>query len=233
MFCGAKATFANITRIRLRGQAAGKPAPRKETAMTPYTGLSAYAGSSGSPVPSRPLEDLIAVARKQRPAELVIKNARVFNAFSGEFTSGDVAVRGGYIAGIGQYEGARKWDVAGAYLTPGFIDAHVHLESAMASPTEYAKVVVPHGTSAVVIDPHEIANVAGADGLAYILEATENLPLTVYVMLPSCVPASPLEWGGARLTAAVPCGTTTLANSTGEAMALSRCTWPSIKPGAR
>ena len=175
------------------------PAPRKETAMTPYTGLPTYAARSG---PTRPLEDLIAVARKERPAELVIKNAGVFNAFTGEFTNGDVAVQGGYIAGIGQYEGTRERDASGAYLIPGFIDSHVHLESAMASPAEYARVVVPHGTSAVVVDPHEIANVAGADGLAYILEATENLPLTVYVMLPSCVPASPLEWGGARLTAA-------------------------------
>ena len=170
--------------------------------MTPYTGLSAYAARPGSPGPVRPLEDLIAVARKQRSAELVIKNAMVFNAFTGEFAGGDVAVQGGYIAGIGQYDGAREWDAAGAYLAPGFIDAHVHLESAMASPAEFARVVAAHGTAAVVIDPHEIANVAGAEGLAYILEATENLPLTVYVMLPSCVPASPLEWGGARLTAA-------------------------------
>ena len=170
--------------------------------MSPYTGSPVYAGRSGSSGPVRPLEDLIAVARKQRPAALVVKNARVFNAFTGEFVSGDVAVQGGCIAGIGRYDGAQERDAAGAYLVPGFIDGHVHLESAMASPAEFARVVVPHGTSAVVVDPHEIANVAGAEGLAYILEATENLPLTVYVMLPSCVPASPLEWGGARLTAA-------------------------------
>lgn len=197
-----------ITLSGPRGQAPAKPALRKEIAMPPYTGSPVYAGlsgSSGSPGssgPSRPLEDLIAVARKQRPAALVIKNTRFFNAFTGEFASGDVAVQGGCIAGMGQYDGAQEWDAAGAYLVPGFIDSHVHLESAMASPAEYARVVVPHGTSAVVVDPHEIANVAGAEGLAYILEATENLPLTVYVMLPSCVPASPLEWGGARLTAA-------------------------------
>ena len=167
--------------------------------MSPYTGLAAYSGPAEA---DRPLEELIAVARKQRPATLVIKNARAFNAFTGEFSPGDVAVEGGYIAGIGQYDGAREYDAAGRYLVPGFIDGHVHLESAMACPAEYAKVAAAHGTSAAVIDPHEVANVAGTDGLAYILEATENLPISVYVMLPSCVPASPLEWGGARLVAA-------------------------------
>ncbi len=170
--------------------------------MSPYSSIPAAYDLSASLWRARPLESLIAVARKQRPAALVIKNARVFNAFTGEFHPGDVAVEAGYIAGIGAYEGVQERDAGGAFLVPGFIDGHVHLESAMAGPTEFARVVAAHGTSAVVIDPHEIANVAGSEGLAYILEATENLPITVYVMLSSCVPASPLEWGGAKLSAA-------------------------------
>ncbi len=188
-----------ITFIRPRGQAEDKTARVKEIAMPPYSDLPDF--SSPAPGRGKPLEALIAVAQKQRPATLVIKNAQVFNSFSGGFAPGDVAVEGGYIAGIGEYSGAEERDAAGAYLVPGFIDGHIHLESAMASPLEFARTVAAHGTAAVVIDPHEIANVAGAEGLDYILEATENLPITVYVMLPSCVPASPLEWGGARLPA--------------------------------
>ena len=167
--------------------------------MSPYSDIPDF--SSAASGPGKPLEDLIAVAQRQRSAALVIKNAQVFNSFSGEFVSGDVAVEGGYIAGVGEYSGREERDVGGQYLVPGFIDGHIHLESAMASPLEFARVLAAQGTAAVVIDPHEIANVAGAEGISYILETTENLPITVYVMLPSCVPASPLEWGGARLSA--------------------------------
>ncbi len=167
--------------------------------MSPYSDIPDF--SSAPAAPDKPLEALIAVAQKRLPAALVIKNARVFNSFSGEFIAGDVAVQGGFIAGIGEYSGRQERDAQGQYLVPGFIDGHIHLESAMASPAEFARVVAAHGTTAVVIDPHEIANVAGAEGLAYILEATADLPVSVYVMLPSCVPASPLEWGGAKLSA--------------------------------
>ncbi len=147
------------------------------------------------------IERLIDVAMGRARASLVIKNARVFNAFTGEFAAGDVAVEGGYIAATGHYEGEENFDAKGAWLTPGLFDAHVHIESAMASPQEFARAVVARGTTGVVADPHEIANAVGVKGLAYILEATENVPLNVYVMLPSCVPATPLERGGAVLTA--------------------------------
>lgn len=156
----------------------------------------------GCAVAEKNIERLIDVAMGRKEAELVIKNARAFNAFSGEFVSGDVAVDHGYIAAVGKYEGEREHDAKGAWLTPGLFDAHVHIESAMASPQEFARTLVSRGATTIVADPHEIANVAGADGLRYILEATEGAPVNVYVMLPSCVPATPLERGGAVLTAA-------------------------------
>ena len=163
--------------------------------------MSSHPKVSSYSVSSKPLETLVAVAKKERPAAFVLKNTRVFNVFTGEFVAGDVAVQDGFIAGVGDYSGEAERDAAGAYLIPGFIDGHMHLESVMASPVEFAKVAAAHGTSAVVADPHEIANVAGVAGLEYILAATENLPVTVYIMLPSCVPASPMEWGGAKLLA--------------------------------
>ena len=149
----------------------------------------------------KPLHDLVAVAAGTRPADLVLKNARVFNVFTGEFTAGDVAIQGGYIAGVGSYSGLEEVDLQGRYLTPGFIDGHVHLESGLVSPAEFARLVVASGTTTVVVDPHEIANVAGERGLRFILEATEDLPLSVYLMLPSCVPSSGLEQAGAELPA--------------------------------
>ncbi|MDR1921419.1 MAG: adenine deaminase [Candidatus Adiutrix sp.] len=148
------------------------------------------------------LERLIDVAQKREAAELVIKNAKFFNVFTGRFVDGDVAVDGGYIAGTGRYEGLNEFDAAGAYLTPGFFDGHVHIESGMASPGEFARILAACGTTTIIADPHEIANVAGAAGIEYILEATEAAPVNVYVMLPSCVPATPLERGGAKLDAA-------------------------------
>ena len=146
------------------------------------------------------LQQLIETALGNCKADLVLKNASVFNVFTGSFSQGDVAVVGGYIAGVGEYSGHNELDLSGRYLTPGFIDAHVHIESSMVSPTQFARAVVPAGTTTVVADPHEIANVLGSKGLQYMLDVTENLPLNVYIMLPSCVPATHLEHSGAILT---------------------------------
>lgn len=148
------------------------------------------------------IERLIDVAMGRERADLAIKNARVFNAFTGEFTAGDVAVADGRVAAVGSYEGRVGFDARGAYLTPGLFDGHVHIESGMASPQEFTRALAACGTTAIAADPHEIANAAGAAGIRYILEATEGAPVTVYVMLPSCVPATPLEMGGAALKAA-------------------------------
>ncbi|VBB07444.1 metal-dependent hydrolase [Lucifera butyrica] len=147
------------------------------------------------------VEALIAVARGQTKADLVLKHAQVFNVFTGKFHRSDVAVCGGYIAGVGDYTGYEEINLERKYLTPGFIDGHVHIESSMVSPVEFARVVVPCGTTTAVIDPHEVANVAGAAGIRYMLDASEGLPLTVFMMLPSCVPASTMENSGARLLA--------------------------------
>jgi adenine deaminase len=138
-------------------------------------------------------ERLIAVARGDAEPDLVIEDAHVYSAFTREWVEGDVAVAGGRIAGVGSYEGGRRIDAARRYLVPGFIDAHVHLESAKLVPSEFARAVVPRGTTAVVCDPHEIANVAGVDGVRWLLDATEGIPLDVFVMAPSCVPASDFE----------------------------------------
>ena len=147
------------------------------------------------------MEKLIMVARGKEKADIVFKNAKVFNVFIGDFIIGDVAICGNVVAGIGNYKGEVEIDCTDKYITPGFIDAHVHIESSMLSPGEFAKTIVPLGTTTVVADPHEIANVAGLKGIQYILEATEDLPLNVFVMLPSCVPATFLETSGAVLKA--------------------------------
>jgi adenine deaminase len=140
---------------------------------------------------------LLAVARGDEPPDLVIEGAEVFGAFTREWLHGDVAIAEGRIAGIGSYDGGERIDGRGRYLVPGFIDAHVHLESAKLTPAEFARAVLPRGTTAVVCDPHEIANVLGRPGVEWMLEATENLPLDVFVMAPSCVPASAFESPGA------------------------------------
>lgn len=147
---------------------------------------------------------LIAVARGDAAPDLVITGARVFSAFTREWLEGDVAIAGGRIAGVGgPYAGARETiDAGGRHLVPGFIDAHVHIESSKLVPAEFARAVVPLGTTCVVTDPHELANVLGADGVHWLLDATADLPLRVYVMAPSCVPASPLETAKTELTAA-------------------------------
>jgi adenine deaminase len=133
------------------------------------------------------------VARGDEPADLVIRGGRVFSVFTREWLDTGVAVVDGYVVGLGEYEGKQTIDAAGAYLTPGFIDAHVHIESSKLLIDEFSRAVVPHGTTAVVADPHEIANVLGTDGVHWLLDACELVPLDIYVMAPSCVPASALE----------------------------------------
>jgi adenine deaminase len=138
-------------------------------------------------------ERLIAVARGDAEPDLVIEDAHVYSAFTREWIEGDVAVADGRVAGVGRYAGGRRIDAHRRYLVPGFIDAHVHLESAKLTPDQFARAVVPRGTTAVVCDPHEIANVAGVEGVRWLLDATEHIPLDVFVMAPSCVPASGFE----------------------------------------
>ena len=143
------------------------------------------------------LEKLIEVARGKQKADLVIKNANIINVLSEEIHKDDIAICDGIIAGIGEnYEGEKEIDAEGAYVSPAFIDGHVHLESSMVLPCEFAKAVVPCGTTTVIIDPHEISNVLGLHGISYMHEAVKNLPLDVYTMLPSCVPATPYETSG-------------------------------------
>ncbi len=142
-------------------------------------------------------EKLIRAALKEEPAELVLKNARYLNVFSNEFLHGDIAVTDGCIAGIGSYSGKIELDLSDKTVVPGFIDGHIHLESAIISPLEFAKAVVQRGTTAVIADPHEIANVLGADGIEYMLQITNGLPVDVFLMVPSCVPATPFDESGA------------------------------------
>jgi adenine deaminase len=148
------------------------------------------------------LETRIAVARGEEPADLVLRNARLVNVLSGEIHPADIAIHDGLVVGFGDYQAHRVVDLEGRTVCPGFMDAHIHLESAMVQPAEFARAVVPRGTAAVICDPHEIANVLGLAGVRYILDASEGLPLNVYVMAPSCVPATHMESAGAELTAA-------------------------------
>jgi len=147
------------------------------------------------------LEHRIASAEGLIPADLVIKNARIVSVTSGRIIENDIGISDGVIIGIGRYKSARTIDVDGAYVSSGFIDAHMHIESVMVSPEEFARTVVPMGTTSIFIDPHEITNVHGVKGIEYILHATEGLPLTVFVLLPSCVPATELETSGGSVTA--------------------------------
>lgn len=148
------------------------------------------------------LTERISAACGRKKAELVLKHAKIVNVFTETIEEGDVAVEDGMIVGIGAYDGVQEIDLEGKYVAPGLIDGHIHLESSMASPEEFARMVVPHGTAAVVTDPHEIANVAGTAGIRYMLEATEGLDLDVYFMMPSCVPSTGLDEAGAVLHAA-------------------------------
>ena len=142
---------------------------------------------------------IIDVAAGREQADLVLKSATYVNVFSNELCHGDIAVAEGLIVGMGSYSGANEVDVSGQIILPGFLDAHIHLESSLVSPTEFAKAVLPHGTTTVITDPHEITNVMGTDGIDYMLQATEGLPVDVRFMLPSCVPATPLDESGANL----------------------------------
>lgn len=146
-------------------------------------------------------ENLISIARGEKKAELVIKNANVVNVLSGEIYLTSVAISEGKIVGLGDYDGDKEIDINGAILAPGFIDGHIHIESSKLKLSEFAKVVLPAGTTAVVTDPHEIANVAGLDGIRYMLESSKYTPLDVFIMLPSCVPSTNMETSGATLTA--------------------------------
>jgi adenine deaminase len=141
------------------------------------------------------------VARGIDKAELVLKNAYIINVFTETIDQADVAICNGFIVGIGEYEGEEELNCTGKYVAPGFIDGHIHLESSMLKPVEFAKAVIPHGTTAVITDPHEIANVSGKDGIEYMMEASEGLPLDIYFVLPSCVPATAYDESGCILKA--------------------------------
>lgn len=147
------------------------------------------------------LSNNIKIARGDKNSELVFKNANIINVFSGEIIKGNLAIDKGLIIGIGDYKGETEIDLEGKYLSPGFIDSHVHIESSMSSPSEFAKIIVPKGVTSIIADPHEIANVKGLDGIKYILEESKDIPLDVYVMLPSCVPSTDFESAGAVLEA--------------------------------
>ncbi|MEP6698899.1 MAG: adenine deaminase [Verrucomicrobiota bacterium] len=149
----------------------------------------------------RATQHKLRVARGENPAELLFKNAQLVNVLSGEIHEANVAVDDGRVIGFGDYEAREVIDLAGAYLAPSLIDGHFHVESAMVTIPEFVRAVVPHGTGAMVIDPHEYANVLGLDGIRYVLESSKNLPIDFFIMLSSCVPATHLESSGARFTA--------------------------------
>jgi adenine deaminase len=149
----------------------------------------------------RDIQHKLSVARGEIPADLLFKNAQLVNVLSGEIHEANVAVDDGRVIGFGDYEAKETIDIAGAYLAPSLIDGHFHVESTMVTIPEFARAVVPHGTGAIVIDPHEYANVLGMDGIRYVLESSKNLPIDFFIMLPSCVPATHLETAGARFTA--------------------------------
>ncbi|KAH0791971.1 adenine deaminase [Histomonas meleagridis] len=142
---------------------------------------------------------MIDVSMGRCPADLVLKNCEYLNVFTDEYCKGDIAISGGKIAGIGNYSGIEEYDTTGYRILPGFIDGHIHLESSLVAPSEFSMAVLPHGTTTVIIDPHEIANVMGVDGIQYMIESTTNLPIDVFIMIPSCVPATSEDESGAIL----------------------------------
>jgi adenine deaminase len=148
-----------------------------------------------------PIADRIRVARGQQAPDLVLAAARVVNVFTNEVLVADVAIADGRVVGLGAYDGPHRIDLDGAYVLAGLIDGHLHIESTLLSPGEFARAVVPRGVTSVVVDPHEIGNVLGAEGIRLLLQTTADLPLTVFVNVPSCVPASPMESGGHVLEA--------------------------------
>lgn len=145
------------------------------------------------------LKRQIQMASGAEKAQLVLKNAQIINVFTEEIEQADVAISDGFIVGIGTYEGDSEIDLKGKYVCPGFLDGHIHLESSMVSPAEFQQAVLPHGTTGVITDPHELANVAGTEGIDFLLEETESLDLDVWVLLPSCVPSTALDEAGAVL----------------------------------
>lgn len=151
------------------------------------------------------IKSYINTAMCRESGDFILKGGSVVDVFTGTLYKADVIVKHGIICGVGEYSGENEIDVSGKYVMPGFVDAHVHIESSMTSPAEYAKAVMPHGVTTVIADPHEITNVCGTDGLDYMRKAAEKIPLDVNIMLPSCVPAASFEHSGAELTAAKTC----------------------------
>ena len=147
------------------------------------------------------LDEMIKYARGEKRADLLLTNAGIVNVFSGEIIPGSIAVAKGYIIGFGSYPAKRVVNMKGRFVAPGFIDAHVHIESSMSCPTEFARSVLPHGTTTVAADPHEIANVLGAEGIGYMIDSSKDQPVNIYFTLPSCVPATDMETSGAKLGA--------------------------------
>ena len=147
------------------------------------------------------LKNRIAAGRGDVCADLVLKNARVINVFTNEIETADIAISGNHIVGVGEYRGRKEVDLRGSYVCPGLIDGHIHIERSMLCGPAFEQAVLPHGTTAIITDPHEISNVAGLDGLEFMLETTKDLTLSVYFMLPSCVPATDLDESGAVLDA--------------------------------
>lgn len=147
------------------------------------------------------LKKLIDVSAGREPADLVIRNCKIIDVYSGEITHGDIGIVNGLIAGIGNYEALEEVDADGLYAGPGLIDSHIHIESSYVTPEEISRLLVPFGTTTIIADPHEIVNVCGFDGLEYMLNSAEELPLSIKYMLPSCVPSTPYETSGANLGA--------------------------------
>ncbi len=147
------------------------------------------------------LNEIIKAAHGEKPVDLLLTHAQIINVFSGEIAADAIAISNGVIVGFGQYEALKTVDLNGRYVAPGFIDSHVHIESAMTCVSEFARAVLVHGTTTVVADPHEIANVLGSSGIEYMLQSAEQQPINIYFTLPSCVPATDMETAGARLSA--------------------------------
>src|SRR3972149_5492342 len=148
------------------------------------------------------LKEKIRIASGEGMVDLLIKNGRVVDVFSGQIEKKDVAIFGGVVVGFGDYDAKKAIDVNGDFLCPGFIDGHVHVESSMVTIPEFARAVLPNGTTSVIIDPHEIANVLGREGIRFMAESAKGVPLNVFIMIPSCVPATHMETSGATLKAA-------------------------------
>ena len=147
------------------------------------------------------MRNLIETAVGRKPADLVLKNCKIVNVYSGEIEIGDIAITDGKIVGIGEYDGEKTIDAEGKFAVPGFIDAHIHIESSYISPEQLGKIIVPCGTTTIIADPHEIVNVCGLEGLRYMLAAAKKTKLNIVFAMPSCVPATDFEDTGAIINA--------------------------------